>query len=135
MQGQDAVEPAERGATRIADRVVAKISAQAAREAIAPVPPGARAPRTAVSVHRETARVRVSVELGYPSDLGAQCGAVRRRVTERVGDLAGMRVPEVAVQVERLHLVPQLSPAPVPRAGSTPEATPEAEEPSPEAAP
>ncbi|MYR26110.1 MULTISPECIES: Asp23/Gls24 family envelope stress response protein [unclassified Streptomyces] len=131
MQGQDAVEPAERGATRIADRVVAKISAQAAREAIAPVPPGARAPRTAVSVHRDTARVRVSVELAYPGDLGAQCGAVRHRVAERVGDLAGMRVPEVAVQVERLHLAPQLSSAPVPPAGSPPDA----QEPSPEAAP
>ena len=33
----------ERGATRIADRVVAKIAAQAAREALAGVPPGRRA--------------------------------------------------------------------------------------------
>ncbi|NEA40237.1 hypothetical protein [Streptomyces sp. SID11385] len=131
MQGQDAVEPAERGSTRIADRVVAKIAAQAAREAIAPMPPGARAPRTAVSVHRETARVRVSVELAYPGDLGGQCGAVRHRVAERVGDLAGMRVPEVAVQVERLHLVPRSSPAPVPPAGSPPDV----QAPSPEAAP
>ncbi|MEU6441197.1 hypothetical protein [Streptomyces sp. NPDC047046] len=131
MQGQDAVEPAERGSTRIADRVVAKIAAQAAREAIAPAPPGARAPRTAVSVHRETARVRVSVELAYPGDLGTQCGAVRHRVAERVGDLAGMRVPEVAVQVERLHLTPRSSPASVPPAGSPPHV----QAPSPEAAP
>ncbi|EFG65481.1 hypothetical protein, partial [Streptomyces sp. SPB074] len=122
MQGQDAVEPAERGATRIADRVVAKIAAQAAREAIAPLPPGARAPRTAVTVHREVARVRVSAELAYPGDLGAQCGAVRRRVAERVGDLAGMRVPEVAVQVERLHLAPHVTPTPVPPEGSPPDA-------------
>ncbi|POX38452.1 hypothetical protein C3486_23280 [Streptomyces sp. Ru73] len=53
------------------------------------------------------ARVRVSVELGYPGDIGAQCGAVRRRVTERVWALAGMTVPEVAIQVTRLHS-PQL---------------------------
>jgi uncharacterized alkaline shock family protein YloU len=132
VQGQDAVEPAERGATRIADRVVAKIAAQAAREAIAPVPPGARAPRTAVTVHREVARVRVSVELAYPSDLGAQCGAVRERVAARVGDLAGMRVPEVAVQVERLHLTARPGPAPVPPPAASP---PHAQEPTTEAAP
>ena len=39
----------------------------------------------------------------YPGDIGTQCGAVRRQVAERVKALAGMEVPEVAVQVERLH--------------------------------
>ncbi len=39
-----AVEAAERGATRIADRVVAKIAAQAAREALNPLPAGRRTP-------------------------------------------------------------------------------------------
>ncbi|WP_030264674.1 hypothetical protein [Streptomyces violens] len=53
------------------------------------------------------ARVRISVELGYPCDIGAECGAVRRQVTERVWALAGMTVPEVAVRVTRLHS-PQL---------------------------
>ena len=47
--------------------------------------------------------VRVAVELGYPSDIGAQCGAVRRHVATRVGELTGMEVPDVAVTVERLH--------------------------------
>ncbi|MEV6553374.1 hypothetical protein AB0M57_32440 [Streptomyces sp. NPDC051597] len=97
------VAPAGRGATRIADRVVAKIAAQAAREALGAPPEGGNAPHAAVTVHQEVARVRVSLELGYPSDLGAQCGAVRRRVAERVRALAGMEVPEVAVQIERLH--------------------------------
>ncbi|WP_234020436.1 alkaline shock response membrane anchor protein AmaP [Streptomyces pristinaespiralis] len=54
-------------------------------------------------MHHETARVRLSLELEYPSDIGAQCGAVRRHVVERVKALAGMEVPEVAVHVERLH--------------------------------
>ena len=49
------------------------------------------------------ARVRVSLELDYPSDIGAQCRAVRHRVVERVKTLAGMDVPEVAVLVEHLH--------------------------------
>ncbi|MEU0131145.1 hypothetical protein [Streptomyces sp. NPDC006289] len=98
------VASAGRGETRIADRVVAKIAAQAAKEAVDERPTGAAAPRATVTVHRETARVRVSLDLGYPGDIGRQCGAVRRRVAERVRALAGMEVPEVAVQVERLHL-------------------------------
>ncbi|GAA2429375.1 hypothetical protein GCM10010273_00460 [Streptomyces lavendulocolor] len=137
---------AERGATTIADRVVAKIAARAAREALEGVPaqddgagtgagdaqggPGAggsgesggrggaddgsaarvtgggvhgRPPHAAVVVHRNTARVHISLELGYPCDIGAQCAAVRRQVAGRVRTLAGLEVPQVAVQVERLH--------------------------------
>ncbi|MEU8028406.1 hypothetical protein AB0C13_07165 [Streptomyces sp. NPDC049099] len=97
------VPPGERGATRIADRVVAKIAAQAAREALPPLPADAAAPHATVVVHRAAARVRVRLELGYPCDIGAQCAAVRRQVAERVGALVDMAVPEVAVQVERLH--------------------------------
>lgn len=99
----DRVDAAERGQTRIADRVVAKIAAQAAKEAVDERPEDAAAPRATVTVHRDTARVRVSLDLAYPCDIGRQCGAVRRRVAERVRALAGMEVPEVAVQVERLH--------------------------------
>ncbi|MES4891956.1 hypothetical protein [Streptomyces sp. NPDC096012] len=102
----DLVPPGERGATRIADRVVARIAAQAAREALGPTPPGATPPHATVVVHRESARVRVEVDLGYPCDIGARCAAVRRRITERVGALTSMDVPEVAVLVERLHLAP-----------------------------
>ncbi|MFF4351844.1 Asp23/Gls24 family envelope stress response protein [Streptomyces sp. NPDC001530] len=98
------VAAAERGATRIADRVVAKIAAQAAREALVTLPPDAMPPHASVVVHHDSARVRVSVELDYPSDIGGQCHAVRRHVAQRVRTLAGMEVPEVAVQVERLHL-------------------------------
>ncbi|MEU7369901.1 Asp23/Gls24 family envelope stress response protein [Streptomyces hygroscopicus] len=108
------VEAGERGATRIADRVVAKIASQAAQEALradaATAPDaaltGAAAarPNAVAAVRGGVARVRVAVELGYPSDIGAQCGAVRRHVVERVGELTGMEVPEVAVMVERLHV-------------------------------
>ncbi|MGW0726868.1 Asp23/Gls24 family envelope stress response protein [Streptomyces mirabilis] len=101
-----AVEAAERGATRIADRVVAKIAAQAAREALDPLPPDAVPPHATVVVHHESARVRLHLELGYPSDIGARCNAVRCHVAERVDALTGMEVPEVTVHVERLHLVP-----------------------------
>ncbi|WP_234442703.1 MULTISPECIES: hypothetical protein [unclassified Streptomyces] len=100
----EAVAPGGRGATRIADRVVAKIAAQAAREALVAPAPATAPPNATVVVVHETARVRVTLGLLYPSDIGGQCAAVRRHVTERVGALAGMRVTEVAVQVERLHL-------------------------------
>ncbi|KJY42649.1 hypothetical protein VR41_06880 [Streptomyces sp. NRRL B-1568] len=102
--GRRAVEPGERGATRIADRVVTKIASQAAREAL----DGARAddlepPHATVAVHEGAARVRVSLELAYPVDIGARCRAVRSRIVERVHGLAGMDVPEVVISVERLH--------------------------------
>jgi uncharacterized alkaline shock family protein YloU len=100
------VPAGERGALRIADRVVAKIAAQAVREALAPLHPDAAPPHATVVVRHDTARVRVLLELGYPADIGARCAAVRRQVVERVGALVSMEVPEVTVHVERLHLTP-----------------------------
>ncbi|WBO67178.1 hypothetical protein [Streptomyces camelliae] len=98
--------PGERGALRIADRVVAKIAAQAAREALPSPPADAAAPHATVVVHHEAARIRVHLELGYPCDIGAHSAAVRRHVTERVSALVDMEVPEVAVEIERLHPAP-----------------------------
>ncbi|WP_461028971.1 Asp23/Gls24 family envelope stress response protein [Streptomyces sparsus] len=110
---------AERGATRIEDRVVAKIAAQAAHEALrsgrtgesAAHSPSAtadvRRPSGADPAARPRARLRVGVELDYPCDISARCDAVRERVVRRVETLAGMSVPAVVVEVERLHS-PQL---------------------------
>ena len=103
-RGPAAVAPGERGATRIADRVVAKIASQAAREAVGPLPPDAAPPHATVVLRHDAARVRVHVELGYPGDIGGRCAQVRRRVVERVRALADMHVPEVVVLVERLHV-------------------------------
>ncbi|MBT2471245.1 Asp23/Gls24 family envelope stress response protein [Streptomyces sp. ISL-66] len=97
------VDAAERGATRVADRVVAKIAAQAARETLARPVPDAAPPHATVTVHHDIARVRVSLELGYPSDLAAQCAAVRRQVALRVEEYAEMAVPEVDIDIERLR--------------------------------
>ncbi|MFE5804537.1 hypothetical protein [Streptomyces sp. NPDC056491] len=95
------VAAADRGATRIADRVVAKIAAQAAREVL-DTASGAPAHAT-VTVHHDIARVRVSLELDYPSDLAAQCAAVRRQVALRIEECASMSVPEVDIDIEHLH--------------------------------
>ncbi|REK86943.1 Asp23/Gls24 family envelope stress response protein [Streptomyces inhibens] len=121
----------ERGAITIADRVVAKIASQVAREALnrfgeaagylaanRPVPhvtvsvqrtPERKATQRQAAVRRPTvlgeARLHIAVELGYPSDIGAQCAAVRREVTRRLRAWAGMDVPDLAVSVARLHSV------------------------------
>ncbi|MGR8009647.1 Asp23/Gls24 family envelope stress response protein [Streptomyces hypolithicus] len=123
----------ERGATTVDDRVVAKIASQVARDALrrftesaGHVPPGRWTPGVTTSVRRAPerndegrdgdpaesqpavlgeARMRIAVELGYPSDIGAQCAAVRREVTERLRSWAGMDVSDLAVSVERLHSV------------------------------
>ncbi|MEU0023770.1 hypothetical protein [Streptomyces sp. NPDC006335] len=98
-----AVPPGDRGATRIADRVVAKIAGQAAREALGELPAEAEPPYATVAVHHAVARVRMHLELGYPGDIGARCREVRQQVVERVVALVGMEVSEVTVQVERLY--------------------------------
>lgn len=105
------VPPGERGATRIADRVVAKIASQAAGEAIGVRSEGAAPPHATVVVHHRTVRVRVHLDLDYPGDIGARCARVRRHVMERVVALVGMEVSEVVVHVERLHLTPAHGPA------------------------
>ena len=121
----------ERGATTVTDRVVAKIAARVAREALSRftesaghVPPGRRTPHVSTSLRRAPertsagrdaesaagrqavlgeARLHITVELGYPSDIGAQCAAVRREVTERIRTWAGMEVSDLAVSVGQLH--------------------------------
>ncbi len=115
------VPAAERGATRITDRVIGKIASRAAREALDAVPEVSRAPRglyrdprATATVHRPPdgdgsngeARVRVAIELPYPCDIGARCGAVRRRVVSRVLELAGLSARQVTVEVARLHSAP-----------------------------
>ncbi|MGJ5799523.1 Asp23/Gls24 family envelope stress response protein [Streptomyces europaeiscabiei] len=123
----------ERGVITVADRAVAKIASRVAREALSRftestghVPPGRRTPHVTTSVRRAperntagpdaesaagrqtalgAARMRITVELGYPSDIGAQCAAVRREVTERLRTWAGMEVYDLVVSVERLHSV------------------------------
>lgn len=125
------VPQGERGATAVTDRVVAKIAARVACEALSRfaesvghVPPGRRTPHVRTSVRRAPertgagrdaesaagrqavlgeARLHITVELGYPSDIGAQCAAVRREVTERIRVWAGMEVSDLAVSVEQLH--------------------------------
>ncbi|MCC9308262.1 alkaline shock response membrane anchor protein AmaP [Kitasatospora sp. RB6PN24] len=95
--------PARRGRLRIADRVLQRIAERAAQEALGPDPVGGR-PRVSVTVVGRGARVWIRLDLPFPGDLAAWVEAVRARVAERVGRMAGIEVREVDVTVE--HLVP-----------------------------
>ncbi|MES4890859.1 Asp23/Gls24 family envelope stress response protein [Streptomyces sp. NPDC096012] len=100
--------PAERGATVIPDRVVARIAAQAARTAQsrrAAVPPGRSAPMApsaSAAVRTGAVRVHLTMDLPYPTDIPRVCERIQQDVAERVAQLTGLRVGEVTLTVRRL---------------------------------
>ncbi|WDM11253.1 Asp23/Gls24 family envelope stress response protein [Streptomyces lavenduligriseus] len=100
--------PAERGATVIPDRVVARIATQAARTAQsrrAAVPPergGPTAPSATAAVRTGSVRLHLALDLPYPTDIPRVCERIRRDVAERVAQLTGLRVGEITLTVRRL---------------------------------
>jgi uncharacterized alkaline shock family protein YloU len=104
------VPAAERGATVIPDKVVARIAARAAREVLAGqmgVPPARlalAAPRSSVVVSSGSARLGLSLDLPYPIDIAGASREVQHYVGERVAQLTGIRVTEVTLAIQ--HLVP-----------------------------
>ncbi|MEU3951412.1 Asp23/Gls24 family envelope stress response protein [Streptomyces achromogenes] len=100
--------PAERGATVIPDRVVARIATQAARTAQsrrAAVPPdrgGPTSPSATAAVRTGSVRLHLALDLPYPTDIPHVCERIRRDVAERVAQLTGLRVGEVTLTVRRL---------------------------------
>ncbi|MFF7751578.1 Asp23/Gls24 family envelope stress response protein [Streptomyces sp. NPDC007971] len=100
--------PAERGATVIPDRVVARIAARAARTAQsrrAALPPdrdGPTAPHASAAVRTGSVRLHLTMDLPYPSDIPRVCERIQRDVAERVAQLTGLRVGEVTLTVRRL---------------------------------
>jgi hypothetical protein len=100
--------PAERGATVIPDRVVARIAVQAARTAQsrrAAVPSGRTAPMTpsaSAAVRTGAVRLHLTMDLPYPTDIPHVCERIQQDVAERVAQLTGLRVGEVTLTVRRL---------------------------------
>ncbi|MEV5170560.1 Asp23/Gls24 family envelope stress response protein [Streptomyces flaveolus] len=99
--------PAERGATIIPDRVVARIAARAARAAQAQraaLPPGGQgtAPDASATTRGGSARVHLSLDLPYPADIAGVTRRIQGDVAGRVGELTGLPVHEVTVTVRRL---------------------------------
>ncbi|MFD8789809.1 Asp23/Gls24 family envelope stress response protein [Streptomyces vinaceus] len=102
------VPAAERGATVIPERVVARIAARAAKEALADrtgtaaSPVKLAAPQASATVTKGSARLKLSMEVPYPADLARTSLHVQHYVSERVAHLTGMSVTEVTLAVERL---------------------------------
>ncbi|HEY3672797.1 MAG TPA: Asp23/Gls24 family envelope stress response protein [Acidimicrobiia bacterium] len=113
----------ELGRIDIADKVVAKIAAQAAVE----IPDaGAAAPRilgravsgvgalgirrtdlqstpkTSAEVDGSSVRVELTISVRWPHSVPDVCAAVRRNVIERVTQLAGLQITEVRLDVTDL---------------------------------
>ncbi|MET9678351.1 Asp23/Gls24 family envelope stress response protein [Streptomyces sp. NPDC006482] len=107
---RSALPAAERGATVIPDKVVARIAARAAREALATHTDTSAAhvklaaPHASVTVGSGTARLGLTLDLPYPTDLARTSRRLQHYVSERVAHLTGMRVTEVTLVIE--HLVP-----------------------------
>ncbi|MEU1466426.1 Asp23/Gls24 family envelope stress response protein [Streptomyces sp. NPDC005727] len=100
--------PAERGATVIPDKVVTRIAAKAARtsqarRAAVPVHQNQPArPRVTAAVRDGSVRLHLDMDLPYPADIAGVCQQIQRDVAERVSQLTGLRVREVALTVRRL---------------------------------
>ncbi|MEE4546330.1 Asp23/Gls24 family envelope stress response protein [Streptomyces sp. V4-01] len=100
--------PEERGATLIPASVVARLTAQAAREALreqtdaSSARPGLGVSRPEATVHQGSARIAVSLDLPYPVDIARACDEIEHYITERVSHLTGLRVGDTTVSVQRL---------------------------------
>ncbi|MFC9818023.1 hypothetical protein ACFVJM_38910 [Streptomyces virginiae] len=89
----------------IPDKVVARIAARAAQEALAVLtdtPAALSAPRASVTAGGGTARLRLTLDLPYPLDLASASRHMQHHVSERVTRLTGMHVTEVTLAIEHL---------------------------------
>lgn len=104
-----------RGQLTVADRVVEKVAARAVTEVDGAVgaPPTllgqplgrtrADTPaRTSATVDGEVVSVEVSMGVEYPRSVREVAAAVRHHLMERIGELTGLRVAEVDIEVARL---------------------------------
>ncbi|MFF3413982.1 Asp23/Gls24 family envelope stress response protein [Streptomyces sp. NPDC002698] len=104
--------PAERGATVIPDKVVARIAARAARTAQsrrAAIPPDRgrpAAPSATAAIRTGSVRLHLAMDLPYPTDIPGVCERIQRDVAERVAQLTGLEVREVILTVRRLVTAP-----------------------------
>ena len=108
-------DPAERGRTTIADRVVAKVAAQAAtevehaaglRRSLAGRTVGAPHVRARADVDGHVTSLRLDLAVDYPAPIQQVTRAVRQQVSSRVGELCGMVVDHVDITVAALRRPP-----------------------------
>ncbi|MET4927527.1 DUF6286 domain-containing protein, partial [Streptomyces sp. PSRA5] len=97
--------PTDRGATRIADRVVRRVAGRAAEEVLRPG--GGQVVRASADVHGSRVdRIHLDVALTYPAPLETSGADLQRRVTERTAYLTGLTVGRTAVRITRLARSP-----------------------------
>ena len=111
-------DPAERGETRIRERVVERIVTAAADEIGRTAGTSRRLlgislgsserPDAQAEVNGDVVTATVSLAVRYPSPVRQVAAEVRSHVMERVEKLTGLRVAEVDVKV--VSLVPDLQP-------------------------
>lgn len=105
-------EAGDRGHLTISDRVVEKVAARAVSEVDAATgtprrvlgqtigrPKADSRARTAAHVDGSLVTVNVSMSVEYPAPVREVAAEVRRRVTSRVGELTGLEVVEVDIDV------------------------------------
>ncbi|MFJ6784421.1 hypothetical protein [Streptomyces yangpuensis] len=92
----------------IPDKVVARIAARAAQEALATLPATPAAPSALTSPHASATtgggavRLRLTLDLPYPLDLAGAARHLQHHVSDRVTRLTGMHVTEVTLAIEHL---------------------------------
>lgn len=107
--------PESRGRTEIADRVPERIAQRLIMEAdqaggvsrrLLGVPIGrggtAAQPRVQARIDGTLVTIRMSVSVVYPTPVRQVVGRLRERVIARVGELTGLRVAQVDVDVDTL---------------------------------
>ena len=102
----------QRGSTEIADRVVERIATIAvaevddahgsARRLLGLRVPGVAAPRVTVQVDGHLATVRLAMSVRYPAPIRQVTRRVREHVTARVGELTGLDVRHVDIDIPSL---------------------------------
>jgi len=105
-------DAAERGTTAIQPRAVERIAAEAAREvdhtagnrrSVLGLSVGSSdVPKASAKVDGPLATVDVSMAVHYPGRVREVADEVRRHVMSRVGELTGLDVPQVDVDVTAL---------------------------------
>jgi uncharacterized alkaline shock family protein YloU len=115
VPGSDLASPAERGRTRIADRVVEKIAARAVAEVdnatgvartVLGVRLGSAGPDSTADVSATVdggvVEVKAVMSVQWPAPVRTVTRQVRANVTERVQNLTGLRVQYVDIEVTTL---------------------------------
>jgi uncharacterized alkaline shock family protein YloU len=110
--GAELAPAARRGSTEIADRVVERIAARAAAEvddAHGPARrllglrvPGVAAPKVTVQIDGHLATVRLALSVRYPAPIRQVTRQVREHVMTRVGELTGLDVRHVDIDIPAL---------------------------------